>query len=470
MPVNPWFEQKLQEKGAQSPVNIILELPTSQKEYARNVLLPIADISGTSDIAGRSFITMTVDDSKIPVVAQLGTVHYNMPRGIAITTRTEDEQGKPGHSLPMQISDPFVGECGISRVESPTHPLTFPMDSAKTSTSEYLLIPTGRTVAMIKDSELARQFTGKNISLAVIDTGFVPSFAHPMIGTRPSSLYSTTEPPEPALDGHSHGSWCSFAALGSPFVHPTLGRMEGVAPDAISTHVKGLSALGFGTTAGILKAIETAYNKGIQVVSMSLGGPAQGGVDEDPESVVIQDLSDKGMIFVIAAGNDGDDWTIGSPGICPKAITVGSQSLTDGDLSWFSSRGPSSQYYKDNPDEYQRDLKKYGDDLIKPDVLGYGGGRADKATTPDEIIMSGGVGWMAPFYHKLVDGFAGMHGTSQATPAVAGLVACLKEAGLVNNAKDFKETMATKPNSHPKSPRSGFGVVRFSDFLPHGVG
>ncbi len=464
MPVNPWLEQKLQEKGAQSPVNVILELPTSQKEYARNVLSPIADITGVSDIAGRSFLSLTIDDSKIPVVSQLGTVHYNMPRGIAITTRTEDEEGKIGHSLPLQAYDPFIGEYGISRVESPANPLTFPLDSAKSSVSEYILIPTGKTVAAIKDSNLAKTFTGKNISLAVIDTGFLPSMSHPMIGFRPSNLYSTTEPPEPPMDGHSHGSWCSFAALGSPFIHPTLGKMEGVAPDAISTHIKGLSALGFGTTGGILKAIETAYNTGVQVVSMSLGGPAQGGVDEDPESTVISDLADKGMIFVIAAGNDGDDWTIGSPGICPKAITVGSQSFTDDDLAWFSSRGPSSQYYKDNPDEYEKDLKKYGDDLIKPDVLGYGGGRANKSDTPDEIIMSGGVGWMAPFYHKLIDGFAGMHGTSQATPAVAGLIACLKEAGLVNNVQDFKATLARKA----KSPRSGYGVVRFSDFLPIG--
>lgn len=465
MPVNPWLEQKLQEKGAQSPVNIILEIPTSQRGYATNILSSIGNITGISDIAGRSFVSATVDDSKIPALSQIGTVHYNMPRGIALTTRVDKESEEKGHSLPLQIHDPFVGEIGISRVESPTSPLTFVLDSAKTPTDQYILIPTSQTVNTIKDSEYARAYTGRNIKLAVIDTGFVPSLAHPMIGLRSSSLYSTTEPPEPPMDGHSHGSWCSFAALGSPFTHPLLGKMEGVAPDALSTHIKALSALGFGTTGGILKAVETAYNNGIQVVSMSLGGPAQGGVDDDPESKVISDLSEKGMIFVIAAGNDGDDWTIGSPGICPAAITVGSWSYTDDDLAWFSSRGPSSEFYKENPDEYSKDLAKYGDDLIKPDVVSYGGGRANSSAAQDEIIMSGGVGWMAPFYHKLVDGFAGMHGTSQATPHIAGLVACLKEAGLVQNAKEFKAQIAKRA----KSARDGYGLAKFSDFIGFGV-
>lgn len=453
MALNPWLDEQLRKTGG-STLSVILEVPTSKEGYARNIIQSIGSITGTSHILGTSFITISIDSSKLPELSSIGQVHYNMPRGIALTTMGDIK--KPNIMKDILFKEMGM-EIGISEVEVPTTPMNFIRDAFDNPISNYIFISTSKTVSAIKDTPNSVKYTGKNVQVAVIDTGFVPRLTHPMLGNRVSKLYSIA--PEPPNDAHGHGSWCSFTVLGSPFNHPVYGKCEGVAPNAISTHIKSLNSLGMGKTSDILKSLETASNKGIKVVSMSLGGPAQGGVDDDPESKIIQTLSDSGMIFVIAAGNDGVDWSIGSPGINPAAITVGSQSMTDNDLSWFSSRGPQSSYYKDHVDEYNRDLAKYGDDLIKPDVVCYGGGRSLK-TSKDEVLFNGSVGWFAPFYHKIPDGFGAMHGTSQATPHVAGLIACLVEAGLINTSKDFKKLISTSQ----KSSSSGYGLSSFSRF------
>jgi subtilisin family serine protease len=72
--------------------------------------------------------------------------------------------------------------------------------------------------------------------------------------------------------------------------------------------------------------------------------------------------------------------------------------------------------------------------------------------------MTGGVGWFAPFYHRMFDGFSGMHGTSQATPHVAGIISCLVEGDIVDNQLDFKRLMSY----NTKTPDAGYGLVTFS--------
>ena len=257
-----------------------------------------------------------------------------------------------------------------------------------------------------------------------------------------------------------HNSWCTFMAGGSEWKHPKYGTLKGVAPEADLVHVKALTSIGFGSTHSVLKAMEISQKTGCKVVSMSLGGPSQGGVDDDPETRAMKMLSEEGMIFVVAAGNEGTDWSIGSPATSPYAITVGSQGFEDGKLSSFSSRGPQTEWYRDNPEAYERDLSIYGDNFIKPDVVSYGG-QINRETGEEEVIFTGGVGWFAPFYHKLPDMCSAMHGTSQATPCVAGMVSCLLENNTIQSANDFKSMLATVP----KNPYNGYGLATFSRLL-----
>jgi subtilisin family serine protease len=191
-----------------------------------------------------------------------------------------------------------------------------------------------------------------------------------------------------------------------------------------------------------------------------------------------------GAIFVVAAGNAGaDGYTIGSPGVSPKALTVGSWSLSDNSPAIFSSRGPQGAHYKDNQEQFQEDLSEFGaDEFVKPDVVAPGGGRENAAKTDDadELLFQTSTGWYDGLRDGVKDGRANMKGTSMATPAVAGLVKRLYDAGIVTTAADVKQVVSERggvgeyPDAAPganetvegKNIAAGFGVIRESLFDP----
>jgi len=210
--------------------------------------------------------------------------------------------------------------------------------------------------------------------------------------------------------------------------------------------------------------MEIALATGAKVVSMSLGGPQQGPVDHDPEVKTTKILYDHGVIVVVAAGNEGPDrWTIASPGVSPWVITVGSYSPMYDDVAVFSSRGPSGEWYRDHRADWSEDLEKYGDLLIKPDVIAPGGGPAREGQKPIDLIYSGVTGWFDGFYDLFADGFEGMRGTSMATPHVSGLMTLLAEAVPDITVDEVKEVIAATAETG-KDVNYGWGLIKLSMF------
>ena len=243
------------------------------------------------------------------------------------------------------------------------------------------------------------------------------------------------------------------AAFGDDFTHPRWCLCEGGADAYEQAHFKVLSNLGFGMLSFILDGIYKAYEWGAKVISMSLGGPLEGSaIEDDPICRLVNDLSAKGVLFVIAAGNEGRDWSVGSPGAAPSAITVGSWGITRNALAGFSSRGPSGEFYRDHRDVWERDLAKVGEDLRKPDLVSFGGD--DRAK---EKLLSAGMPWYGPLT-DLVPGFSLMMGTSMSTPVSAGMIALALDRGLIRNAADVKAKLKAA-STEPKSPLHGYGLL-----------
>ena len=262
---------------------------------------------------------------------------------------------------------------------------------------------------------------------------------------------------------YSKNSWCLTAATGRK-AKGIFGEVQGVAPGAEQMPIKVLQSLtGMGMTSDILAGIQMAVNKGARVISMSLGSDTcEGGCYESdggpcPECKLIKELSDQGILFVIAAGNSGtdpeDSWQIGCPGCSQGTVTVASLSMTDApSVAYWSSRGPSNI----------TNQGKSGYEL-KPNVAAPGGGRASSKASPDEVIYSGMGGYFTGLYTGTWADIAGnFHGTSQATPAVAGLLAVLLQAGKISDARDFKAICARM--GHPYQPTDGYGVPKLSWF------
>jgi len=205
-----------------------------------------------------------------------------------------------------------------------------------------------------------------------------------------------------------------------------------------------------------------AWSEGAKVVNMSLGGPLQGSVNDDPQCQLIERLAGE-MIFCVAAGNSGPgDWTIGSPGASPHALTVGAWSTHYDGLAIFSSRGPSGEFYEEHFDVWQEDALTYGENMTKPDCVAPGGGPVEEGQTPD-MIYSGVTGWMDGMQDlTLGEGLDAMRGTSMATPHVAGLIAYAYDRGIVQTAQDVKDRLKVHA---AKDKDVGYGFISLDKLI-----
>ncbi|MET7479679.1 S8 family peptidase, partial [Streptomyces sp. NPDC005648] len=241
----------------------------------------------------------------------------------------------------------------------------------------------------------AAGYTGKGVKIAVLDTGI--DAEHPDLKGQviESKNFSTAAD---ADDHFGHGTHVASIAAGTG--KKSNGKYKGVAPDAKLLNGKVLDDTGSGDDSNILAGMEWAAQQGADVVNLSLGG---GDTPEiDPLEAEVNKLSEeKGILFAIAAGNDGDfgDETIGSPGSAADALTVGAVDDKD-KLASFSSRGPGL------------------DGQIKPDVTAPGVD-ITAAAAPGSVIDKE-VGENPP-------GYLTISGTSMATPHVAGAAALLKQ-------------------------------------------
>lgn len=342
--------------------------------------------------------------------------------------------------LPWQVREAIATPPPIGLVKSILKP-------------DYIVIPTSRSRLLLEVPSGAKV----KVRVAVIDSGVSPN---PALRKFVRQVVLTLEPPG---DYMSHGLWCHSAAFGSPWGLTRFGPLEPVVDAEDSIHYKVFTAVGGASTFQVMKAMYFAAMNGAKVVSMSLGGPLQDRVDRQPDARLACQLSrEYGTIYVVAAGNDGPDlYTIASPGASPCAITVASYSITDGDAAWWSSRGPQGGYYKEHRDIFEEDYAKYGDAFLKPTVAAPGGGRKYRNARPDEVIYSGCTGWfeaLAPYDHTPLDGFCGMHGTSQATPHMAGLVAFLVDRGVVRGWRDVFGAVRRAAAGH--SNTLGWGLAR----------
>ncbi|MGW5863126.1 S8 family peptidase [Streptomyces sp. NPDC055239] len=243
------------------------------------------------------------------------------------------------------------------------------------------------------DKAWAAGYNGKGVKIAVLDTGV--DATHPDLKEQVVGEKNFSTSPD-ATDKYGHGTHVASIAAGTGA--KSAGKYKGVAPGAKLLNGKVLGDDGSGDDSGILAGMEWAVEQGADVVNLSLGGGDT--PDIDPLEAQVNKLSkEKGVLFAIAAGNDGGEQTIGSPGSAEAALTVGAVDDLD-KLADFSSTGPGL------------------DGQIKPDVTAPGVD-ITAASAPGSVIAQE-VGEKPP-------GYVSISGTSMATPHVAGAAAILKQ-------------------------------------------
>ncbi|MFD3971733.1 S8 family serine peptidase [Streptomyces cyaneofuscatus] len=261
-------------------------------------------------------------------------------------------------------------------------------------------------------------YTGKGVKIAVLDTGV--DGTHVDLKGKIVAAKNFTKSPD-LKDRIGHGTHVASTAAGSGA--KSGGKFKGVAPDAKLLAGKVLGDDGFGDDSGILAGMEWAVAQGADVVNLSLGGMDTPEVDA-LEAAVNKLSATKGVLFAIAAGNEGSGaGTVGSPGSAEAALTVGAVDVND-KLAGFSSRGPRA-----------------GDGGIKPDVTAPGVAITAASAKGSEIAKEVG---------ESPAGYLTIDGTSMATPHVAGAAALLKQQHPEWTYQQLKNVLAssTKPGKY----------------------
>ncbi|WP_306336846.1 S8 family serine peptidase [Streptomyces sp. KL118A] len=255
----------------------------------------------------------------------------------------------------------------------------------------------------------AAGYDGKGTKVAVLDTG--ADAEHPDLKGRIGATKNFTDSPDNE-DRQGHGTHTTSTVGGSGAA--SGGKKKGVAPGTELLHGKVLNDSGSGATSWIIEGMQWAVDQQADVVSMSLGNPAQTDCT-DPMSTATEELaqSAKDTLFVIAAGNTGPSLnSVSSPGCAPGVLTVGAVDRDD-TTAPFSSRGPA-----------------FGSHTLKPEIAAPGVGISAAA--------AGGRGSHA---------YQSMSGTSMATPHVAGAAALVKQRHPDWSARQIKAALVSSADS-----------------------
>ncbi len=264
--------------------------------------------------------------------------------------------------------------------------------------------------------ELWQRSSGEGILVFVLDTGI------PQHSDLPSPVYVanfTSDASE--LDRNGHQTHCAGIVAAKNDDNGVVGW----APMADLAHIKVLSDRGSGLSRWIAAGIRRATSVWSQrkndyvgcIISMSLGG----GFDRDQENAIVE-ANENGMVVLAAAGNSGfrsGRSTVDHPGASLNTIGVAAY-RSDGQIARFSSGGP------------EVDIAMPGEEIL--------------STVPGNRYQV-------------------MSGTSMATPAAAGLLACVLSSRPLDQSirstrgmREFLKNHVADGGEEGKDNRFGFGI------------
>ena len=286
---------------------------------------------------------------------------------------------------------------------------------------------------------LAKGFTGKGITAAILDSGIYP---HLDLKERIVDFRDFSNGRTGCYDDYSHGTHVAGILAGNGKL--SRGRYRGIAPECRLLPVKVLDRRGNGSRQDVLRGIEfvisTRERYHTRILNISVGTLAEGKDDEELIQAV-EDAWDAGLIVVAAAGNMGPrKESITSPGSSRKIITVGASDDEQIEafprkgriLTGYSGRGPTCAC------------------IVKPEL-----------TAPGTGIVS-----CSSRYAFTRQGYTVKSGTSMSTPVVSGAAALLLSLHPELSNLDVKMRMheSTIDLKLPGS-RQGWGFLRIDRLL-----
>lgn len=343
-----------------------------------------------------------IDYSKLcPIIkGQLYSINSNIiPVIIAYKTDKKIKEGKISSlSNKLNRSLPIVNGCACEMNINSILELTADPDVEFISydAKVFAVMDVARK-AVGADLVLDTSYTGKNVTVAIIDTGISPHADLIYPSNRIVGFKDFVNNETRIYDDNGHGTHCAGILAGSGYA--SKGKYRGIAPEANILSIKVLDENGNGNTSDILSTVQWIIeNKEVyktRIINFSLGAIAQYREKRDPLVKAANRAIENNFIVIAAVGNSGPlRNTILSPATSRHVISVGAlddnrtPELNDDIIAEFSSRGPTL------------------DRIRKPDLI-----------APGVNIVS--------LSNASLTGYTTLSGTSMSAPMVSGAAALL---------------------------------------------
>ncbi len=278
-------------------------------------------------------------------------------------------------------------------------------------------------------------YTGAGVGVAIIDSGITTwhddltnntSQLYPYGNQRVSMFVDFVNGRTLPYDDNGHGSHVAGIIGGNGY--DSKGEKTGIAPGANLVSLKVLDQNGQGTVSNIIAALgwvaANASKYNIRVVNMSVGARIYESYWTDPLTIATKAVTDKGIVVVAAAGNNGKNalgqlqWGgITSPANAPWVLTVGASSTmgtltrNDDEMAGFSSSGPTARDFE-----------------TKPDLVAPGTGTISLAVPGSTFYATKALYLLTGKLPLGSKPYLALSGTSMAAPVVSGTVALMLQA------------------------------------------
>lgn len=323
--------------------------------------------------------------------------------------------------------------------------------------------------------------TGKGVKVGVIDTGIMRDWedfegVDIQDGINVCALLDNNEERLHIMgDAHPHGT----GIIGN--IAAKINNEKGIAGivdecTVIPYKVEDTACSDFANTcAGILKALQLAYEDGCDVVNISMGS--------DPDltesqiqmfNTVVDSVTSNGMIIVAAAGNEGEVDKYGDlananiyPASCKNVIGVGAVEPNCDSVKLYEDIASGLYTTLDNPHVFdsRRLVNTYTFDMIN-NLERNQYKKCDFSTANDSVFISApgkeirtyAYGWegVAPYISHM--------GTSEATPMVAAAAIGVKQMRPYIDTEMFKEILketAIDIDGEGYDVNTGYGMIDF---------
>ena len=360
--------------------------------------------------------------------SDLNLVQADLRRaGVKQTTRVPIAHGIAARLSPALLRY-FQTDANVERIlyNAPVHLTDTPFDPSALATAYPAVLDALSVWSNAVAPLTGPRARGRSPGVGVIDSGIA---AHPDLGSRVIAAQSFNSTVNGVADDYGHGTAVAGIIAGDG--NASAGQYIGIAPDANLINLRVNDGNGAAPTSAIMNAIlwavanKNAFN--IRVLNLSLQASVEETYRTSPIDAAVEYAWLKGIVVVVAAGNNGPNSAGYAPANDPYVITVGATddhgtpSTADDALASFSSYGSTQ------------------DGILKPDLVAPGRHIITTLAPNSSFALNYPMALVGPQYIQL-------SGTSVAAPSVSGVAALYIESHPTVRPGQLKGVMLATAN------------------------